>query len=290
MATNDTWPTLADYITYEHDVVSALGLHPPTFLPADQVVARHQAYRNIYTDGGGASGGPASTSEARRSLLKVLSELNEVFQSYYEKMSQSLVKRATPKAMTTTSLNHVLEKTGLLSVLSTAELVLIQEKCTQWMQEHNIDFSTRPNALSSARSVCSDYHFPNSASAELEQYIASQTMLLLVKRGKLAAPTNTTSTPATTNNTNDDCEEGRVRIGDVLETITSEYPGIDWYDNDVINKIKMKTGSMMLSDERKRRFKRKRDDLGTRVYTEEDRPALERCIRSAVSAYVRRKQ
>merc|ERR1712100_666876 len=83
-------------------------------------------------------------------------------------------------------------------------------------------------------------------------------------------------------------DDERIRIGDVLESLESEFPEVDFFDTDVLSDIKMKVGMMMVSEERRKRTKRARDEMGQRVYTEADRDSITKHTRTAVAQYMKK--
>jgi len=295
------WPTLDEYTKYENLVVSGLGLHTATFLKADEVAERHTAFRVKYTDEGD-NGGPAVPGAAHAALLKMLSDQHEVFTVYYRKMRQAIGSNITARQLSTdnhvappapvqeVSFNEILHEMGLCEALTQDEMDVIHDGCRDYLSEAcNVKASRRPNNVTKAATLtCNDYHIPKNVESDLREAISLQCVTVIRKRGRPSV--RTLPPPETKKNdavTSDDVDD-RIRIGDVLESMESEFPEVDFFDPDVLNDIKMKVGSMMLSEERRKRTKRARDEMGRRVYTETDRDSITRYSRMAFTQHMKK--
>ena len=292
----NSWPTLAEYEKYENDVISSLGLHSASFLPANAMRERHASFRLRYTDAGGAGGQPALTNPAREALMKMLSEQHDVFVKFYKCMQAKTTKPdPAPICQKTTSVNDVLRRLNVLHTLTPAEMPSMQQACVHYLKDKcSVVPTSTPNDVQAACSLsCTDYRFAQELENDVKKAATLHCLSILQQRPSSTPPT---AQPRTTNSfkgaeadvstTGEDND--RIRIGDVIEDVAEDYPNVDWYDRDVEGDIKMKVGMMMSSQERRKRIKRKRDELGARVYVEGDRENIKACIGKAVSLYLKK--
>ena len=320
------WPsTLAEYQQYESDVVGALGVAPSAFLPDGAVSQRFSDFRGEYAnDEGDCKGGPANTSAARVTLLRVLAKAHEHFLPYYKKVKASLCESiskeqekqaggtcttAPAAPPTTTTVNTVLGEMQLASCCTAEEIKLMQSTCSAFLHSAcNVSVVCTPNAVEALVSkTCEDYVFDLDLVDDVRAALSRQAVRVLCARGPPPTGVVTTATtaapapaPATQqvpgtkrnrwaalldededDNSDGNDDSNRIYLGEVLDDILDEL-GDDDMDLDLQQDIKMKAGMLMARDDKKKRHKRKRDDMGRRVYTPEDRPAIEKHIRTAL--------
>ena len=308
------WPsTVEEYQQYESDIVGALGVAPSAYLPDGAVSKRFSDFRGVYGgDGGDCKGGPANTSAARVTLLRVLSGVHEHFVPYYNKVKASLCDSIskdaviaanapphTPPPTATTTVNAVLSEMQL-ACCTAEEIKLMQSTCNAFLHSAcNVKAVRTPNAVTAlASKTCEDYVFDQGLADDVRTALSRQAVHVLSARGHQAGsggsvvavpPKKRKSWAASLNDDDDDDgdqndsdgEDNRIYLGEVLEDVLEEM-GDEDMDLDVQQDIKMKVGMLMARDDKKKRHKRKRDDMGRRVYTPVDKPAIEKHVRAAL--------
>jgi len=293
-----SWPTLEEYARYEDAVITSLGLHSGSFLPANAMEERHASFRRRYTDEGAGGGLPASATTAREALMEMLAEQHDVFVKYYKCMQAKTKPSKPAHAQTTSSVNDVLHQLKVLHALTPEEMTSMQQICVKHLKEKcSVDASSTPNEVQAASSLCCmDYRFAKALENEVKEAATLHCLAILQQRPSIP-PASSTKTPLPTSSRVDynagsaESEHtDRIRIGDVIDDVAEDYPSIDWFDRDVEGDIKMKVGMMMSSQERRKRFKRKRDELGARIYEEKDREHIKVCIGKAVNLYLNKKK
>lgn len=271
------WPSLAEYETFEAQVVGCYGSSVEEALPVSSVCAqRHTEFKAEYTDC--TDMGPVSVPDAKEALLKVLSAISGNMMVHYTTLQtkKKKEKEAAEKNKKTPyiSSTQVLSDLGLIGLQESHVTTLctcMEAACarsaiggadgTSWRRDENGVLYISRAALDVVRTAI---------------YYECYNM---IKEGcRIHTPAHvvtTTSSPSE--------EAERVRIGDVLlDLATNKFPALLALDPDIEDKVKMKTGYMMARSEQRSGNKRKRDEEGQRVYTTVDLPQLNSCLHQAL--------
>lgn len=271
--------TEGEYNTYERNIVTKLGKNYSNLVFSNEPKDRYAEFTKNYV-------GPwPATNEklAQLKCLQIAAKASEKLQNTYIRLKASMVCDMQQQETETSA-----QPLSAISVIKDLDLANLPQSMLSKLLDaisHSVFLETgvRPvvvNNTDTSVNISTDYLLDKSLADDVEATIKLQCYTLLKQSLKQRPNTkqNIRTAPVFSTPRSDSEDTERIRFSDVLE----ELDGFEDLDFDQIQDVKMKAGQLMCQTDKKKRRKRKRDDMGGRIYTEDDRTEMQTALNTAI--------
>lgn len=278
----------SEYAAYEKGILNSVGKAQDRLSFTNDQHARFCSFKESYGD----RPWPAQDADfAKLKCLQIAAQASEELHNAYIRLKQTMVHhqligQSSQSRSSQMSVLAIVKRIGLSKLPSDAISTLVDAV------SHSIylDTGNRPtvvNNTDASIAVSTDCMISTSQVDEAEATLKAQCYTVLTKQPGLVQTSVSelrshaiAPVPSFTNTIDhsyDDNDE-RLRFGDLLENM---HEGQD-LDMDQIQDVKMKAGHFMSQWDRKKKRKRKRDEMGGRIYTDVDKEDMNKALLQAI--------
>lgn len=278
----------SEYAAYEKGILNSVGKAQDRLSFTNDQYARFCSFKESYGD----RPWPAQDADfAKLKCLQIAAQASEELHNAYIRLKQTMVHhqligQSSQSLSSQTSVLAIVKRIGLGQLPSDAISTLVDAV------SHSIylDTGNRPtvvNNTDASIAASTDCMINTSQVDEAEATLKAQCYTVLTKQPglvqtKVSEPRSraTAPVPKFTNTIDEsyDNSEERLRFGDLLDNMD----GAEDLDMDDMQEVKIKAGILVSQWDRKKKRKRKRDDMGGRIYTDVDREDMNKALRQAM--------